>query len=55
MAPMSIVLQFAPSREAQHKTKRKLRQHIKDAKEGRNTAPIARLQHDDMIDLTGGE
>jgi hypothetical protein len=55
VAPMTIVLQYAPSREAQQKTQRRLRKYIRDAREGRNQDKrIVRLQSDDMIDLTEG-
>jgi hypothetical protein len=50
---MTIVLQFAPSREAQAKTQKRLRKHIKDARDGLNTGKrIVKLQADDMVDLT---
>ncbi len=54
MAPLTIVLSYAPSKEAQLSRQRKLKRHIRDARAGQPPARITRLQHDDMIDLTGG-
>jgi hypothetical protein len=56
MAPITIVLNFAPSREAQAKAQRRLTLHIRAVRDGwAGDKRIVRLQGDDMIDLTGGE
>ncbi len=53
MAPITIVLRYAPSDSTQRSAQKRLRLRVREARNGVALPKPVRLQHDDMIDLTG--